>query len=230
MSAWLYLVLAHLVADFVLQPYPLVKLKERPAGLALHAAIHGLITAAVAVPLLPRGWLLAGLVTVMHYAIDHAKGRSGLTRGPVSLVVFFLDQAVHLTALAGVVLAAGLPLRGEPGAAPPELAAVLYYAIPYIAVTFAGAITLYQLAVAYGTRPRPEELLMPIARIAGYAERGTLLTLVLFTAPVFWALAALWCGVRFVLARGRAGRLAEAAGSLALTLVFGLLFRQGLPR
>ena len=49
MSPWLYLVLAHVVADFVLQPYELVKLKQRPIGLWIHSAIHGLLAAAVIV-------------------------------------------------------------------------------------------------------------------------------------------------------------------------------------
>jgi len=38
LSAWLYLVLAHLVADFLLQPYELVKLKNRPLGLTIHGS------------------------------------------------------------------------------------------------------------------------------------------------------------------------------------------------
>ncbi|MDR7520150.1 MAG: DUF3307 domain-containing protein [Armatimonadota bacterium] len=227
MSPWLYLVLAHLVADFIFQPYELVRLKRRPIGLAIHAGIHGVFTALVAAPIFPRWWLIVPILGVTHYLVDHMKVTAGKHDGPASVVLFLGDQAIHLAVLAAAVRVAGLPLGGEIPIGSPALTAVLYYAIPYVAVTFAGAILLYQVALAYRTRSSPEEFLTPRLRVAGYAERGLLLTVVLFLAPAFWVLGAAWYLLRFGLDRHRPGARVEVGTSLALTLVLGLLFRQG---
>jgi len=226
-SPWLYLVLAHVVADFVMQPYELVKLKQRPIGLWIHSAIHGLLAAAVTAPLSPRWWLVGLCVGALHYPIDYAKVNIGFNEGPASLVAFLVDQAVHLAVLAVAVLLAGLPLRGEMEMGSGAVSAVFYYAVPYATVTFAAAIVLYQFAVAYGTRSNAGDLLTPGARLAGYAERGLVLTLVLFAAPVLWWAGAAWYALRFGTARGDRRRWGEIGASLVITVALGLLFRQG---
>jgi hypothetical protein len=146
----------------------------------------------------------------------------------VSFAVFALDQAVHLGALIVAVWLAGLPLRGDVSFGPPGLTAILYYAIPYVGATFAGAILLYQVAVAFKTRARPEDLLKTRLRVAGYAERGLVLTGVLFLAPALWWLGVVWYGLRLGFERKRAGLWLETGASFLLTVGLGLLFRQGL--
>lgn len=227
MSPWLYLVLAHVVADFVLQPYELVKLKQRPIGLWIHSAIHGLLVALVLIPLSPRWWLAALFVAVAHYPIDRAKVRVGFNDGPASLAAFLVDQVIHLLVLAAAVALAGLPLRGEVVIGSDVVSAIFYYAVPYVTATFAAAIVLYQLALAYATRSNPGGLLAPGARVAGYAERGVVLTLLLFAAPVFWWAAAAWYALRLGMARGDRRRWAEIAADLVMTGALGLAFRQG---
>lgn len=54
MSPWLCLLLAHLVADFVLQPHELVKLKQQPVGLVVDAGIHTALAGTLAALFLPR--------------------------------------------------------------------------------------------------------------------------------------------------------------------------------
>jgi hypothetical protein len=103
---------------------------------------------------------------------------------------------------------------------------VLYYAIPYVTVTFAGAVLAYQVALAYATRPDPEDLLRPQLRAAGYLERGVLLTVVLFLAPLAWTVAAAWYAGRFTWLRRSPGAMVETAAGLALTVAVGMLFRQ----
>jgi hypothetical protein len=223
-------VLAHLVADFVLQPYELVKLKERPIGLGIHSGIHTLLMAMIAAPFLPRWWIIVPLIGVIHYLIDEVKVKLGYHDGPVSFIVFLADQAVHFGVLAVAVALSGLAFGADIAFGPPGLTAILYYAVPYVTVTFAGAIMLFQLAVAYHTRSNPGDLLAPGLRVAGYAERGLTLTAVLFLGPVFWWIAALWFGGRLVANRHRLGRWGEIAGGLALTLALGFLFRQGSAR
>jgi hypothetical protein len=224
-SPWLCLVLAHLIADFILQPYELVRLKTRAVGLLIHAGIHAGVTAALVVPLSPRGWPIAGLVGVIHYVIDYGKVRAGFATGPASLAAFVFDQLAHLAALAVVLVVAGVSWRAEWAFTSPQLTAAMFYGIPYVAVTFAGAIALYQFALAYGTRSRPEELLAPLPRLAGYVERGAVLTALLFAGAAGWWLVAAWYAARVALARARRGNLVEIAGGLVMTLALGILFR-----
>jgi len=225
LTAWLYLVLAHLVADFMLQPYELVQLKRRPIGLAIHAGIHLLMTAAVVAPFLPRWWIIVPLSAAIHYLIDRWKVDSRHTEGPTSLVMFLLDQALHLGALALVLLIAGLPLGREVGYGSDGLVRAMYYAVPYVAATFAGAILVYQVAVAFRTRPNPSDLLTFGPRAAGLIQRALVLTLVLFAGPSWW-----WLGaVPFAIVWNRNGRgggqLAEAIAGFGFAVVLGLLFR-----
>ena len=152
------------------------------------------------------------------------------------MLVFLVDQAVHLVVLVLVVFLAGLRLDTTISYGPRGLTTILYYAVPYVAATFAGAILLYQLAVAYETRSNPEELLAPRMRVAGIVERALALTVVLFLTPALWWLGAvpyavrLWTGRDHQRPGRRRGRWVEAAGSLAFVLALGLLFRQGVGR
>jgi hypothetical protein len=224
-SLWLYLVLVHLIADFILQPYPLVRLKHRPLGLGIHAAIHAGLTALVLGPLIDRWWVVTLLVGVLHYVVDLAKIRSGYARGPASLAAFLLDQAVHLAALALVIPAAGVRAGADFTIGSPAVTAVLFYSIPYVTATFAGAILTYQVALAYQTRPEPEDLLRPRLRSLGYLERGILLTMMLFFAPILWVAAVAWYAGRLALLGRRRWVMLEVAAGGVLTVTLGLLFR-----
>src|SRR3972149_3003380 len=97
--------------------------------------------------------------------------------------------------LAGAVVLSGLRLDGEVFYRSVTVAAILRYAVPYIAVAFAGAILLYQIALAFETRLNPAELLLPRLRVAGMAERMLTLTVVLFAVPCWWWLGAVSSGV-----------------------------------
>jgi hypothetical protein len=226
-SAFLYLLLAHLVADFILQPYQLVKLKTRPIGLGIHAGIHSVLTVLLVAPFMPRWVIIVPALGVVHYFVDQAKVAAGVDDGPASFAVFLADQVVHVGALAAAVLAAGLSFTEEVVLGTPGLTAALYYAIPYVGATFAGAIVVFQVAVAYRTRGHPGDLLKPALRLAGYVERGAVLTGILFFGPASWWLAALWYGGRVALGRGRAGLWLETGAGAALTVALGFLFRQG---
>lgn len=227
LTAWLYLVLAHLIADFILQPYALVVLKRRPVGLAIHSIIHAVVTAVIVAPFLPRWWIVLPLSAVVHYLIDRWKVSSRQTTGLPSLGMFLADQALHLAALAVVVLIAGLPLGDRVGYGSDGLVTVMYYAVPYIAATFAGAILIYQIAVALRTRQHPEELLAPGPRAAGLAARTLALSLVLFATPLWWWIGAVPFAAAWLRAGRPGGRLLEEASSFGIAVALGWLFRGG---
>ncbi len=219
------MLLAHLVADFILQPGWLVRYKRLSAGRALHAAIHGLVMLVLAAPVLPRWWLAIPLVTVLHFSVDGVKAGWAPERGPISLIAFLFDQAVHMGILPLGVLAAGLPLNRDVTYASPAVTAAMYYAIPYVAAAFGGAILVYQVAAAFKTRPNPLAVLSPPLRVMGIAERALTVTVVLFLAPVWWWLGGLTTVLQVGANAGHRGRWLESVSGLIVALACGLAFR-----
>ncbi len=203
----------------------LVRLKRRPLGLAVHAGIHAVVTAVLAAPVLPRWWVVIPLVTGMHYWVDSMKVEHGPERGPWALGAFLLDQGVHMALLGVAVLLAGLPLDGAVRYPSAAITAALYYAVPYVAAAFGGAIFVHQVALAFDTRPRPADLLLPRLRAAGIAERLLTLTVVLFAAPWWWWVGALSGVVQLGVNHRQPRRWLETAANLAFAATLGLLFR-----
>lgn len=140
------LLLAHLVADFVLQTRGLVARKRTPAGLAAHAALVGLAMVPVTWDRLDHWWPWLLAITAVHAAIDWAKVRleghlsagSGLRLPPI--VPFLGDQVLHiltLSAVAALVEGAG-PALGNP----PPADVWWWIASAYLAGTFGLSIAL----------------------------------------------------------------------------------------
>lgn len=225
MSPWLYLLLAHLIADFILQPYELVQLKRQPIGLAIHAGIHGAVMVVLTTPILPRWWVIIPIVMLLHYGVDATKMGYGRDHGPRAFVLFLLDQGVHMLVLAAAVLLAGVSLRTEVMYGSRAVTAMLYYAVPYVAATFGGAILLYQIALAFKTRTSPADLLTIRLRVAGMAERMLALTVVLFLQPVWWWVGAVSYALQLGAGHRLRGRWVESGSSLGFAIALGLLFR-----
>ena len=98
---------SHIVADFLLQPARLVAWKKRSvAGIAVHAAIHGLLLAAMIAPARPSVLASIALVAFLHGLIDFAKIKLQLEDGIGTS--FLLDQIAHFIVL--IITAATLPL------------------------------------------------------------------------------------------------------------------------
>jgi len=102
--------LAHLVADFALQPLWLVRRKRHWDGLLIHVGLVLLCMMAL-VPLEPATatlWPAMLVISAVHLAADRWKVRyaDGLLRPP--FVPFLLDQAIHIGTLA-LVLGVTLP-------------------------------------------------------------------------------------------------------------------------
>jgi len=97
------LLLAHLIGDFILQPKSWVdekeKLKHRSPKLYVHALLHGLLVLLLLWDL--KFWLLALLITILHFAIDLIKLYCQNKENKSSW--FFIDQALHLVIIFSVV-------------------------------------------------------------------------------------------------------------------------------
>lgn len=104
------LLLAHLIADFLLQPARMVIHKEaKKAGskyLYAHIIIHFLVTMLLLWDL--NYWKLVLLITVSHYFIDIAK-LYGSSLFRIKAIPFVIDQILHIVVLYIAAYYTGLP-------------------------------------------------------------------------------------------------------------------------
>lgn len=132
------LLLAHLLADFPLQPRWLVAAKQQLWGVLLHTGIH-FLTALLLVgdarwTLLPQVLSLA----LVHFVIDLTKYRLAVRWPAWVTLPYFIDQLAHLLTLLAVSRWMGAVLA--PGAAPsPQL--WMIYAIGYLTATHVWFVT-----------------------------------------------------------------------------------------
>jgi Protein of unknown function (DUF3307) len=159
LSAFLALLTAHLLGDFVAQTDAMAASKRRPGVLLFHAAIH----AALAYLLLGRWrlWPVAAAVFIVHGVIDSLKART--RSGPR---LFLADQAAHLAAIAGL---AALCSPGDPGCwaallGRPWLSALL------IASGAVACIRVPAILIGFWVRPYLEEIHAAPARASSPAR------------------------------------------------------------
>ncbi len=107
MFLFLKLVLAHMVADFILQFEELYQLKLRSRmGHAAHVLMHLLMMALLVIPYKDRAdvWIFILVITVIHYIQDNIK-YAGQAKNPKQTFWYFtVDQLVHVLFIAGVFL------------------------------------------------------------------------------------------------------------------------------
>lgn len=95
------LFLAHLVADFLLQPKWLVDLKQNDRrGIIIHAAIHAIAMIAVLSPRRLEVFALITAIALTHGLIDSIKIRYQKNKENFE-GLFLADQLAHLTVLFG---------------------------------------------------------------------------------------------------------------------------------
>lgn len=102
MTLLIKLILAHLLADFLLQPehwvHEKVIRKQRSGKLYLHVLVHGLLTFILVGD--PAFWLPVVIIMTSHYFIDLAKVTFEKPRQKVAW--FLTDQALHLLVISCV--------------------------------------------------------------------------------------------------------------------------------
>ncbi|MBI2638698.1 DUF3307 domain-containing protein [Candidatus Peregrinibacteria bacterium] len=93
------LFLAHLIADFLLQPKWLVEWKEKNrGGIVIHAAIHALIMVAVLIPRRFDLFTVVAAIALLHGFIDFLKIRYQANKKNFELF-FLADQLAHLAVM-----------------------------------------------------------------------------------------------------------------------------------
>ncbi len=165
------LLLAHVVADFVLQTAWINAQKRRAPVMLLHGALV-LLCAQVATGQWASPWLLA--LAAAHVVIDAVKIWGGFHhfRG------FVVDQVAHLLTIAAVaVLAPGLWATGI-WAAQPALLPLMALAAGLIVTLTAGQYAVALLMRPHGNRIRNNGL-RDGGRQIGLLERGLIFVLIL---------------------------------------------------
>jgi hypothetical protein len=100
-----FFLVAHLVADFVLQPYWLIQRKRRWSGLLIHGGI--VLACMLALAWIAPGWLALWpamlAITAIHIASDWWKVHHGDALFPHPIHGFLVDQCIHLMTIIGVL-------------------------------------------------------------------------------------------------------------------------------
>lgn len=138
----LYLFLfAHLVADFVLQPFWLVQRKKGWDGLLIHGGI--VLACMLLLPLAERATLalLPAMlaITAVHIGADRLKVRYGDRIPGPPIGPFLLDQVIHAATLVGV-LSLALPAAQVWGLGAAPLARLALYGSGYLVAACAAPI------------------------------------------------------------------------------------------
>lgn len=102
-ETFLFLLSAHLLADFVLQDRWMVERKRRAEVFALHVALVAGLAWLALVSTRPEAWAAVIIIAATHAAMDWVK----LRRLGAGLWPFALDQAVHVAVIA--IIAATWP-------------------------------------------------------------------------------------------------------------------------
>lgn len=188
--------LAHLVADFILQPLWLVERKRYWHGLLMHGGI--VLVCMLALPLIDSRalglWPAMLAITAVHICADWWKVRYGHQIPGPPIGPFMLDQVIHVTTIT-IALSIALPASDVWMLASSAAAPGAIYAAAYVIALFATPI-----AVMVWLDPRFEHVaLAGRARIRSFVAAGTVVTLALFGGPL--ALPATLLGLMAVIAR-----------------------------
>lgn len=227
MALFLRLLLGHLLGDFAFQPGRLVQAKRTGrAGQAMHAAIVTACTALALSDEIAAAWPAVLAAGAAHLAIEHISVPARNASRHPGLVVFTLDQGLHVLSLALIALAFPIPVRTAflgIGISLVQLAlldAVIAAALMGSIISFearttakqpGGAIPVlrFDLARAYGMVERAAALLVGV--LSPFPAAG----LAVFVPRILYAIAAP--------PEPRASHLSEAAVGAAMCTVLWVL-------
>lgn len=96
--AW-YLLLAHLIADYPLQPGWIVRNKTHFWVLFLHASIHFVTMVLITLPVSTQLWPYLLALAFIHFCIDSGKNWFTLHRPQWRAWLYVVDQACHVISI-----------------------------------------------------------------------------------------------------------------------------------
>lgn len=228
MRLFMYLLVGHLIGDFLLQSPELVRLKRvKQYGVYPHVALVALATTAASLGSTPLIWLVIAFVTVTHLLLDRISILAFSHTGARQVFLFLADQLAHvgvLSLIAWTFVGPGGQPIGRAWLLPVDdwgLALIC----GVLAVAFAGSIFAFETTEAVEpSDPKTDEgalLGYSPRRLAGMAERAVLyLVAVLGFYPWvgLWALArSVWAATRPAADRRRA--LASAGATIATVVL-----------
>ena len=170
------LLLAHVIADFVLQTDGMVKRKKEPQVLLLHGVIV-LVTACLALGRFGAWEVLA--LSVAHVAIDTVK----VYALPDKLWAFLADQAAHLVTLVAVAALAPTLYSGGIWSGFVWMPAVMAMSAGLIAATLMGGYAVALLVAPWGADHALPAGLPNGGRLIGLLERGIIFMLIVAGQP-----------------------------------------------
>jgi hypothetical protein len=166
------LLLAHLIADYPLQPGWMVRNKSKPWVLLLHAGVHFVVMAGVAWMALGKLWPYLAALAGAHLLIDAAKNAASRRRPDWVIGLYIVDQAVHIITLvltsAWIARTAGAV---QPGLDRPQAV----YLAGYLLATYVWFIS--ERILAYRNRAYQQEIAASLW--SRMAVRAALLTVFL---------------------------------------------------
>lgn len=226
----LAMLLAHLVADYVLQWDRLAIWKSREVkGVMAHGLIVLIVTWIFSLPFDVEWWPWVIFIWLTHTTVDLIRLRLGGRFSALGL--YLLDQAVHFSLIAFALVASGYLLPINLGAQMMSLfddQRWLLYALGYVFATMPAWILLR--FVVYGLTGAPPDFSQTPNKYMSSLERGLIVTFVVLGQFVLVPLAVL---PRFVLDGPRMIGTSQSTlyvtewlASISLALIVGLWLQQ----
>lgn len=221
MELFLRLLLAHMLGDFVFQSAGLVALKRQGLkGLVIHALVVAFWTFALTWNYPIKGWAVAFLLSVLHFALDWARYYWRVRTPLEELASFFGDQLLHVSLIMGAMAAFGIPIPWGEFKNPASFAAPLQLMIALILfIVLLWVVPLLEKMVveicpdcSYSRRFIKVE---PTQRFVGAVERVLAVVLLVKVSPFIAFLAFI---PRIFIGSKRRCALYRAAVSFSITL------------
>jgi len=200
MFLFLKLILAHLIADFILQFEELYQLKVRSfLGQLSHVLIHGLVSLVLLYPYLnePQIWIFVTGIVLIHLAQDLIK-YSFTKKTPRNTFIYFMaDQLCHVLVIGTIFLfPISRQIRGFPNSALLDMFyrtnAWTIDAIFFITLTFAGSYILNAFVKSYLRGYMPLYLISSQEVAHAILERSLIAWILLSNTPP-WTLLLVPC-------------------------------------
>ncbi|MFH1208997.1 MAG: DUF3307 domain-containing protein [Candidatus Omnitrophota bacterium] len=201
MFLFLKLILAHLIADFILQFEELYQLKVKSfLGQFFHVLINGLVSLVLLYPYLnaPQIWLFVAGLVLVHLAQDLAKYFATKKIPANTFAYFMADQFCHILVISTVFL---LPISHEVRGFPTSPLLDMFYrlniwtidAIFFIMLTFAGSYVLNAFTKSYLKERSPLYLISSPEVAHAIFERSLIAWILFSSVSAPWMLFLLPC-------------------------------------